>query len=92
MSANKLLNRIVIPENVDYERESNAIASDLHDYTYGMYVKACRSGLNPVVACRCYSHTYSVFLNLCRTSDSLTQFAIVSINRVESSLLVPLCH
>jgi class 3 adenylate cyclase len=36
MSANKLLNRIVIPENVDYERESNAIASDLHDYTYGI--------------------------------------------------------
>jgi class 3 adenylate cyclase len=36
MSANKLLNRIVIPENVDYERESHAIASDLHDYTYGI--------------------------------------------------------
>eukprot|EP00934_Nitzschia_sp_Nitz4_P004638 Nitzschia sp. Nitz4//scaffold197_size40390//30718//39231//NITZ4_007521-RA/size40390-augustus-gene-0.11-mRNA-1//1//CDS//3329540496//4628//frame0 len=36
MSANKLLNRIVIPENVDYQRESNAIAIDLHDYTYGI--------------------------------------------------------
>jgi class 3 adenylate cyclase len=36
MSANKLLNRIVVPENIDYERESNAIASDLHDYTYGI--------------------------------------------------------
>lgn len=36
MSANKLLNRIVIPENVDYDRESNDIASDLHDYTYGI--------------------------------------------------------
>lgn len=36
MSANKLLNRIVIPEHVDYERESNDIASDLHDYTYGI--------------------------------------------------------
>jgi hypothetical protein len=36
MSANKLLNRIVIPENVDYQRESKAIASDLHDYTYGI--------------------------------------------------------
>ena len=33
MSANKLLNRIVIPENVDYERESGDIAEDLHDYT-----------------------------------------------------------
>ena len=36
MSANKLLNRIVIPEHVDYERESNDIASDLHDYTFGI--------------------------------------------------------
>jgi class 3 adenylate cyclase len=36
MSANKLLNRIVVPENIDYERESNVIASDLHDYTYGI--------------------------------------------------------
>jgi len=36
MSANKLLNRIVIPENVDYGRTSNDIASDLHDYTYGI--------------------------------------------------------
>jgi hypothetical protein len=33
MSANKLLNRIVIPENVDYERETGDIAEDLHDYT-----------------------------------------------------------
>lgn len=39
MSANKLLNRIVIPENVDYDRETNAIASDLHDYTYGMLLE-----------------------------------------------------
>ena len=30
------MNRIVIPENVDYERESKIIASDLHDYTYGI--------------------------------------------------------
>lgn len=36
MSANKLLNRIVTPENVDYDRETNDIASDLHDYTYGI--------------------------------------------------------
>jgi hypothetical protein len=36
MSANKLLNRIVIPEVVDHERESNAITIDLHDYTYGI--------------------------------------------------------
>jgi hypothetical protein len=36
MSATKLLNRIVIPENVDYDREANDIASDLHDYTYGI--------------------------------------------------------
>jgi hypothetical protein len=36
MSAMKFLNRISIPENVDYERESKAIASDLHDYTYGI--------------------------------------------------------
>jgi hypothetical protein len=32
----RLLNRISAPENVDYDRETNAIASDLHDYTYGI--------------------------------------------------------
>ena len=42
MSANKLLNRIVIPENVGYERESNVIASDLHDYTYGITLDPLR--------------------------------------------------
>jgi hypothetical protein len=36
MATNKFLNRIVIPENVDYERESSDIASDLHTYTYGI--------------------------------------------------------
>ena len=36
MSASKFLNRIVNPENVDYDRETKAIASDLHDYTYGI--------------------------------------------------------
>jgi 3'5'-cyclic nucleotide phosphodiesterase len=36
-SANKLLGRIVKPEVVNYRRSSlNAIASDLHDYTYGI--------------------------------------------------------
>ena len=36
-SANKLLARIVKPEDVNYRRHSlNAIASDLHDYTYGI--------------------------------------------------------
>lgn len=37
MSANKLLGRIVKPEDVDYHRKSvKAVASDLHDYTYGI--------------------------------------------------------
>jgi Adenylate and Guanylate cyclase catalytic domain len=36
MATNKFLNRIVIPENVDYERESSDIASDLHTYTFGI--------------------------------------------------------
>jgi class 3 adenylate cyclase len=36
MSASKLLNRIVIPEDMNYERKSEAVASDLHDYTYGI--------------------------------------------------------
>lgn len=36
MSATKLLNRIVVPENIDYDRESNDVFSDLHDYTYGI--------------------------------------------------------
>jgi hypothetical protein len=36
MATNKFLNRIVIPEDVDYERESSDIASDLHAYTYGI--------------------------------------------------------
>jgi hypothetical protein len=36
-SANKLLARIVKPDVVNYRRHSlNAIASDLHDYTYGI--------------------------------------------------------
>jgi hypothetical protein len=36
-SANKLLARIVKPDVVNYRRRSlNAIASDLHDYTYGI--------------------------------------------------------
>jgi class 3 adenylate cyclase len=37
MSANKLLMRIVKPEDVNYHRSSvKAIAVDLHDYTYGI--------------------------------------------------------
>jgi class 3 adenylate cyclase len=37
MSASKLLNRIVIPEDVNYQRNNaKALASDLHDYTYGI--------------------------------------------------------
>jgi 3'5'-cyclic nucleotide phosphodiesterase len=37
MSANKLLNRIVIPESVNYDRDdTTAIAEDLFDYTYGI--------------------------------------------------------
>jgi class 3 adenylate cyclase len=37
MSAKKLLSRIVKPELVNYHRESVfAIASDMHDYTYGI--------------------------------------------------------
>ncbi len=37
MSANKLLSRIVTPEDVNYHRSSvKAIASDLHQYTYGI--------------------------------------------------------
>ncbi|KAG7363095.1 family 3 adenylate cyclase [Nitzschia inconspicua] len=36
MSATKLLNRIVVPENIDYDRETNDVFSDLHDYTYGI--------------------------------------------------------
>ena len=37
MSANKLLSRIVSPEDVNYHRSSvKAIASDLHQYTYGI--------------------------------------------------------
>jgi class 3 adenylate cyclase len=37
MSASKFLNRIIIPEDVNYQRKSaKAIASDLHDYTYGI--------------------------------------------------------
>jgi class 3 adenylate cyclase len=37
MSANKLLSRIVKPELVNYHRDSVfAIASDMHDYTYGI--------------------------------------------------------
>lgn len=37
MSANKLLDRIVKPEFVNYHRESVfQIASDMHDYTYGI--------------------------------------------------------
>lgn len=36
MSATKLLNRIVIPEDVNYRKSAKAIASDLHDYTYGI--------------------------------------------------------
>jgi hypothetical protein len=36
MSVHKLLNRIVTPDNVNYEgRNSKNIASDLHDYTFG---------------------------------------------------------
>ena len=37
MSANKLLRRIVKPEDINYHRSSfKEIASDLHDYTYGI--------------------------------------------------------
>lgn len=37
MSATKLLNRIVVPENVNYEKNNvKAIASEIHDFTYGI--------------------------------------------------------
>jgi hypothetical protein len=36
MSATKILNRIVVPENIDYDREKNDVLLDLHDYTYGI--------------------------------------------------------
>jgi hypothetical protein len=37
LAVHKLLNRIVTPEDVDYERRNaKKIASDLHDYTFGI--------------------------------------------------------
>ena len=37
MAVHKLLNRIVTPEDVDYERKNTKkIAADLHDYTFGI--------------------------------------------------------
>jgi hypothetical protein len=37
MSASKLLSCIVVPKNVNYQRDNKkAITSDLHDYTYGI--------------------------------------------------------
>jgi hypothetical protein len=37
MSAVKLLNRIVVPDTVNYQASSlDAVASDLHEYTYGI--------------------------------------------------------
>jgi class 3 adenylate cyclase len=37
MSSSKLLSRIVVPENVNYQRDNKKdIASDLHDFTYGI--------------------------------------------------------
>jgi hypothetical protein len=37
MSCQKILNRVVAPEDVNYRRDSiNAVASDLHEYTFGI--------------------------------------------------------
>ena len=36
MSANKLLNRIVTPESVNYDEDHAAVAEQLFDYTYGI--------------------------------------------------------
>lgn len=36
MSMMKLLQRVVTPENINYEGESAAVASDAHTYTYGI--------------------------------------------------------
>jgi hypothetical protein len=37
MSCQKILNRVVAPEDVNYRRDSiNAVASDLHEFTYGI--------------------------------------------------------
>jgi hypothetical protein len=36
MSANKLLNRIVTPESVNYDGDVTAVAEELFDYTYGI--------------------------------------------------------
>ena len=37
MSCQKILNRVVTPEDVNYRRDSiNAVASDLHEYTFGI--------------------------------------------------------
>jgi hypothetical protein len=35
MSMIKLLERVVNPDNVDYDGEKTAVASDVHNYTYG---------------------------------------------------------
>jgi hypothetical protein len=37
MSMIKLLERVVNPDNVDYDGEKAAVASDVHNYTYGTY-------------------------------------------------------
>ena len=76
MSASKLLNRIVIPEDVNYQRKSvKAIASDLHDYTYGIVSPVQRFCYFSYMRTFCNSDM-SFFVSL-QTSDPLTQFAVI---------------
>ena len=73
MSVNKLMCRIVAPDDVldsGVSSEDEMIKS-LHDYTYGMYV---RHGLMLNVFLH---HSHAALSSLERTSDPLTQFAVV---------------
>lgn len=64
MAVHKLLNRIVTPEDVDYERKNaKKIAADLHDYTFGL-TSDRKSALLKVTAGRSFQElqSYPFFL------------------------------
>ena len=73
MSVHKLLNRVVTPDTVDYQRESvDAIASDVHNYTVS---KVQRISVHMFVVQ--LSSYFMQQLQYGITSDALSQFAIV---------------
>ena len=75
MAVHKLLNRIVTPEDVDYERKNaKKIAADLHDYTFGLTSDRKSALLTDIHAAASKNSSLTLFFALL---IALTHFTVV---------------